>query len=75
MRAVGDFRLLIALHDSANWTRGWMVGKCSRGTEIACEGSQEGYGFLPEASHLLQLEQPEQCVAMLRNFLAIQGIL
>ena len=33
------------------------------------------YDFVPEATHLLQLEQPEECVALLRNFLAIQGIL
>ena len=44
MRAVSDFRLLIALHDPANLTRGWMAGKCSRVTEIACEGAQEGCG-------------------------------
>ena len=33
------------------------------------------YDFVPEATHLLQLEQPEECVALLRKFLAIQGIL
>ena len=27
------------------------------------------YDFLPEATHLLQLEQPEQCVAAMREFL------
>ena len=32
------------------------------------------YDFVPEASHLLQLEQPEQCAAMLREFLSSQGI-
>ncbi|MYA89626.1 MAG: alpha/beta hydrolase [Boseongicola sp. SB0662_bin_57] len=32
------------------------------------------YDFVPEASHLLQLEQPEQCAEMLRKFLAGQGI-
>lgn len=37
--------------------------------------SDVDYDFVPEASHLLQMEQPEQCAAMLRNFLAIQGIL
>ncbi len=33
------------------------------------------YDFIPDASHLLQLEQPEQCAAMLRKFLSDQGIL
>ncbi len=33
------------------------------------------YDFLPGASHFLQLEQPELCAAMLREFLESQGIL
>lgn len=33
------------------------------------------YDFVPEATHLLQMEQPERCAAMLRKFLAAQGIL
>ncbi len=33
------------------------------------------YDFVPDASHLLQLEQPEQCAEMLRKFLAREGIL
>ena len=32
------------------------------------------YDFVPEASHFLQLEQPEHCAALVREFLAIQGI-
>ncbi len=36
--------------------------------------SEVDYDFVPDASHLLQLEQPEQCAAMLREFLASQGI-
>ena len=32
------------------------------------------YDFVPEASHFLQLEQPEQCAAMVREYLAGQGI-
>lgn len=32
------------------------------------------YDFVPEATHLLQMEQPEQCATMLRDFLAGQGI-
>ena len=28
-----------------------------------------GYDFLPDATHFLQLEQPEQCVAAMREFL------
>ena len=28
-----------------------------------------GYDFLPDATHLLQLEQPDQCVELLREFL------
>ncbi len=29
------------------------------------------YDFLPEATHLLQLEQPEQCVAVMREFIEL----
>ena len=29
-----------------------------------------GYDFLPDATHFLQLEQPDQCVAAMREFLA-----
>ena len=32
------------------------------------------YDFLPEATHLLQLEQPAQCAAMVREFLERNGI-
>lgn len=32
------------------------------------------YDFLPEATHLLQLEQPEECVALLREFLDQKGL-
>ncbi|MDE0347266.1 MAG: alpha/beta hydrolase, partial [Boseongicola sp.] len=32
------------------------------------------YDFVPEASHLLQLERPKRCAAMLREFLECQGI-
>ena len=31
------------------------------------------YDFLPEASHFLQLEQPRECVAAMREFLERQG--
>ena len=33
------------------------------------------YDFLPEATHFLQIEQPETCVATLREFLQQQGCL
>ncbi len=33
------------------------------------------YDFVPEASHFLQLEQPDLCSAMVREYLAGQGIL
>ena len=32
------------------------------------------YDFLPEATHLLQLEKPAECVAMLREFLEHHGL-
>ena len=32
------------------------------------------YDFLPDATHFLQLEQPEACVAALREFLEQQGL-
>ena len=28
-----------------------------------------GYDFLPDATHFLQLEQPEECVKVMREFL------
>ncbi len=31
------------------------------------------YDFLPEAGHFLQLEQPEECVAIMRDFLGALG--
>ena len=31
------------------------------------------YDFLPETSHLLQLEQPEECAALALKFLAQHG--
>ena len=33
------------------------------------------YDFIPDATHLLQLEQPEECVAATREFLALHGFL
>ncbi|MYJ74058.1 MAG: alpha/beta hydrolase [Gammaproteobacteria bacterium] len=33
------------------------------------------YDFLPEATHFLQLEQPEECVALMLAFLDQQGLL
>ena len=32
------------------------------------------YDFVPEATHLLQLEEPKECAAMLREFLRAHGI-
>ena len=32
------------------------------------------YDFLPEATHFLQLEQPQQCAALLREFLKKSGV-
>ena len=32
------------------------------------------YDFLPNASHFLQLEQPEECVALMREFLNSTGL-
>ena len=31
------------------------------------------YDFLPDATHLLQLEQPEECAALVREFLQEVG--
>ena len=33
------------------------------------------YDFLPDATHLLQLEQPEECVAVVREFMALHDLL
>lgn len=33
------------------------------------------YDFVPDASHFLQLEQPEECVALMLEFLERQGII
>ena len=32
------------------------------------------YDFVPEASHFLQMEKPEECAAMVREYLASHGI-
>ena len=32
------------------------------------------YDFVPEATHLLQLEQPDRCASLVRDYLAIHGI-
>ncbi len=31
------------------------------------------YDFLPDATHFMQVEQPEKCVAAMREFLAAIG--
>ena len=31
------------------------------------------YDFLPEATHFLQLEEPEQCVEAMREFVEMRG--
>ena len=36
--------------------------------------SEVDYDFVPDATHLLQLEEPEQCAEMLRGYLATQAI-
>lgn len=33
------------------------------------------YDFLPKTTHFLQLENPEECVAVLREFLEQNGLL
>ncbi len=33
-----------------------------------------GYDFLPDSTHLLQLEEPEQCAALTVEFLERQGL-
>ncbi len=33
------------------------------------------YDFLPDATHFLQLEKPEECVAIMRDFLKQQDFL
>ncbi len=37
--------------------------------------SEMDYDFLPEATHLLQIEKPGECVAMMREFLEAHNIL
>lgn len=39
-----------------------------------CEVHGIDYAFVPDTSHLLQLEEPEQCFALLDGFLAANGI-
>ena len=36
---------------------------------------QVDYDLIPESSHLLQLEMPEQCVAVMLEFLEERGLL
>ena len=38
------------------------------------EATAVDYDFVPDASHFLQLEQPERCAAMERDYLASHGI-
>lgn len=38
------------------------------------EATAVDYDFVPDASHFLQLEQPERCAAMVRDYLASHGI-
>ena len=37
--------------------------------------SSMDYDFLPEATHFLQIEQPEECVAVVREFLELHDLL
>ena len=42
--------------------------------KLYCETFGIGYAFVPDTSHLLQLEVPEQCFALFEGFLADNGI-
>ena len=41
---------------------------------LYCETFGVDYAFVPDTSHLLQLEEPEQCFALFERFLADEGI-
>ena len=42
--------------------------------KLFCETFCIDYAFVPDTSHLLQLEEPEQCFALFEGFLADNGI-
>ena len=42
--------------------------------KLYCETFGIDYAFVPDTSHLLQLEEPEQCFALFDGFLAKNGI-
>lgn len=42
--------------------------------KLFCETFDIDYAFVPGTSHLLQLEEPEQCFALFDRFLANNGI-
>ena len=42
--------------------------------KLYCETFGIGYSFVPDTSHLLQLEEPERCFALFEEFLAGNGI-
>lgn len=42
--------------------------------KLFCETFGIDYAVVPDTSHLLQLEEPEQCYALLRGFLSDSGI-
>ncbi len=42
--------------------------------KLFCETFGIDYAFVPDTSHLLQLEEPERCFALFEGFLADSGI-
>ncbi len=49
----------------------WKTAACCR---LFCETFDIDYAVVPDTSHLLQLEEPEQCFALFSGFLADNGI-
>ena len=48
-----------------------MTASCCK---LFCETFGIDYAVVPDTSHLLQLEEPEQCFALFSGFLADNGI-
>ena len=50
------------------------AAKTARCCALFCETRGIDYRFVPDTSHLLQLEEPEQCFNLFNDFLATSGI-
>jgi pimeloyl-ACP methyl ester carboxylesterase len=50
------------------------AAKTARCCALFCKTHEIDYGFVPNTSHLLQLEEPERCFTLFDAFLAANGI-